>query len=326
MSRLNPASWILWSGCAAGAGLLTRNPWYLLGLAGIALLVGWRRSRRPPGRTALILAAGIVVSSTVLNLFFSRAGDTVLIHLPMGWFGGPYTLEGLAFGVSAGLQVATVLLVMGVFSQAVTAADLLRRTPRGLYPVGVAATLGLTFAPHARRSLTDLREARALRGLPPPSWREAPYLLAPMVVMSLERAIGQAEALAVRGWSRQSASARGRSGLAWAAIGAAVLLCAASPERAGLAILLLVLAVAAHWISVARRDQAFRTPVDRWSGRDTVVTSLALGSLLSLLAMESLSPGSLGYYPYPVAIWPSLAGAPLAAISLLAAPALAGSS
>lgn len=323
MSRLNPATWIVWSGCAAGAALLTRNPWLLLGLGLVAVAVNWRRSGEPPGKTTLILVTSVVVSSTLLNLFFSRAGDTVLLRLPLGWFGGPYTLEGLAFGISAGLQVGVVLLVMTVFSQAVTAADLLRRTPRGLYPVGVAATLGLSFAPQARRSFVDLQEARQLRGLPAPSWKEAPRLLTPMVVMALERAVGQAEALAARGWARPWSGRRWQAGLAWAAVGAAVLLCAAEPDRAGAAVLLLLGAAAAYGMALGRRATLVRSSFDGWGAPDTLVCGLAAGAMVALLALAGQAAAGLSYYPYPMATWPALHPAPLAAIALLAAPAAA---
>jgi len=319
--RLNPSAWLVWTASAAGAALLMRNPWYLIALAVVALVVGWRLTREPPGKGTLYLVGGIVLTSTVINLLFSRAGDTVLLHLPIAWLGGPYTLEALLFGLSAGIQVATLLLVMGVFARAVTAADLLRRTPRGLYTVGVASTLGLSFAPHARQAFLDLREAQQLRGLTSGAWRETPRLLTPLVVVALERAMAQAEALAARGWAGGSPSGHRRweAALAWTAIGASVLLCAAAPDRAALAATLAAVAVGAHWVARRRGETLTRYRPDPWRAGDTVVAGFAAGAIAAVAVLAS--HGQLGYYPYPTAYLPLIAVAPLVAVGCLAAPA-----
>jgi len=321
--RLNPSAWLVWTASAAGAVLLIRNPWYLIALGGVALVVARRLTGEPPGRGTLYLVGGIILTSTVINLLFSRAGDTVLLQLPIPWLGGPYTLEAMLFGLSAGIQVATLLLVMGVFARALTAADLLRRTPRGLYTVGVASTLGLSFAPHARQAFLDLREAQQLRGLSPGTWRETPRLLTPLVVVALERAMAQAEALAARGWADGAPSGHRRweAALAWAAIGASVLLCAAAPDRAALAAVLATVAVGAHWVARRRGETLTRYRPDPWGARDTFVAGLAAGAISVVIVLASQNLGSLGYYPYPTAYLPSIAAGPLAAIGCLAAPA-----
>jgi energy-coupling factor transport system permease protein len=307
----------------AGAALLMRNPWYLIALAGIALIVAWRLTGEPPGRGTFYLVGALILTSTVVNLLFSRAGDTVILQLPIPWLGGPYTLEALLFGVSAGIQVATLLLVMGVFARALTAADLLRRTPRGLYTVGVASTLGLSFAPHARQALFDLREAQQLRGLSAGGWRDSPRLLTPLVVVALERATAQAEALAARGWAVAAPSGHRRweGALAWTAIAASFLLCAAAPDRAGLAAILAAVAVGAHWIARRRGETLTRYRPDPWHARDTFVAGFAVGAIAAIAVLASQDPASLGYYPYPTAYLPPLALEPLVAVACLAAPA-----
>jgi energy-coupling factor transport system permease protein len=311
----------VWTASAAGAALLMRNPWYLMALAVVALVVGWRLTGEPPGKGSVYLVVGIVLTSTLFNLLFSRAGDTVLLQWPIPWLGGPYTLEALLFGVSAGIQVATLLLVMGVFARALTAADLLRRTPRGLYTIGVASTLGLSFAPHARQAFLDLREAQQLRGLSPGTWRESPRLLTPLVIVALERAMAQAEALAARGWAGGAPSGHRRweAALAWTAMGASVLLCAAAPDRAVLAVVLVAVAAGAHWIGRRRGETLTRYRPDPWLLHDTFVTGFAVGSICAVTVLAG--QGLLGYYPYPTAYLPSLAVAPLVAVGFLAAPA-----
>ena len=331
-NRLNPSTWLVWTVCAASAALVMRNPWYLLALAAVAVLVGWRWTGVAPGRGTVYLVLGIVASSTLINLFFSRAGETVLFEWPavsampsaISWLGGPYTLEAMLFGLSAGVQVATLLLVMGVFTRVVTAADLLRRTPRGLYPIGVASTLGLSFAPHARQAFLDLREARELRGQSGFHWREAPRLLTPLVVVALERAVAQAEALAARGWASEAPAGNHRweVALAWLAIGASVLLCAAAPERVLMALALLIVAAAGHWLALRRRDLSTRYRSEPWRARDSFVAILAMTSATVLIVMATRDLGSLAYYPYPQAYLPPLELGPLLAVACLAAPAV----
>ena len=322
--RLNPTTWLVWTACAAAVALLTRNPWYLVALAGVALMVAWRLTGDPPGKSTFTLIAVLVLTSTLVNLLFSRAGDTVLLELPLPIVGGPYTLEAFLFGLSAGIQVATLLLVMAVFARALTAADLLRRTPRSLYTVGVASTLGLSFAPHARQAFLDLREAQQLRGITPATWREAPRLLVPLVIVALERATAQAEALAARGWADGAPTGHRRweAALAWAAIGAAVLLCAAAPDRAGLAAVLLLAAVGAHWLARRRGETLTRYRPDPWRRRDGVVAAFACAAIAVVVILASQGLGSLGYYPYPTAYLPPIDAAPLAAIACLSVPAV----
>jgi len=343
-NRLNPSTWLVWTVCAACAALVMRNPWYLLALGAVALFVGRRWTGEAPGRGTVYLVLSIVVSSTLINLLFSRAGETVLLEWPIlsgfpsaipsgmrsamlsaiRWIGGPYTLEAMLFGLSAGVQVATLLLVMGVFTRVLTAADLLRRTPRGLYPIGVASTLALSFAPHARRAFFDLREAREIRGQSDFHWREAPRLLTPLVVVALERAVAQAEALAARGWASEApmGNHRWEGALAWMAIGAAVLLCAASPERVLLALALLIVAATVHWLALRRREKITRYRSEPWRERDTFIALLAVSSAIALTVLATKDLGSLAYYPYPLAYLPALEPGPMLAVACLAAPAV----
>jgi energy-coupling factor transporter transmembrane protein EcfT len=322
--RLNPSAWLAWTASAAAVALLIRNPWYLIALSAVALVVFWRLTGEPPGKSTFGLVGAIVLTSTIVNLLFSRAGDTILLRLPLPWIGGPYTLEAMLFGFSAGIQVATLLLVMRVFARALTAADLLRRTPRSLYTVGVASTLGLSFAPHARQAVVDLREAQQLRGLPPIGWRQAPRLLTPLVIVALERATAQAEALAARGWAGTAPAGprRWEAALAWTALAASVLLCAAAPSQAGLAALLMTAAVGVHWIARRRGETMTRYRPDPWHGRDTLVAGLAAAALVAIVVLAGPGGVPLGYYPYPTAYLPPLALPPLAAIACLAAPAV----
>ena len=316
----HPSVWLAWTASAASAALLIRNPWYLILLGGVAVAVRWRLTRHPPSPSTFILLATLVTTSTLVNVLFSRAGDTVLLHLRLGWLGGPYTLEAILFGVSAGLQIAVVLLVMMVFGVALTPADLLRRTPPGLYPVGVASTLALTFAPLARRSYQDLAEARRVRGLPPQGVREARASVEPLVILSLERAVAQAEALVARGWRAGSLSG-GRRILAlagWLGVAAGLALWAVQPDRPAAGLGLIAAAIAA--LAVSLRGAGARYRPDVWTWPDGAIALLSAAALVLVLVLMARSPELLTYYPYPRAYLPAVHPLPVVALLLLAGP------
>ncbi len=316
----HPSAWLAWTASAASAALLIRNPWYLFLLGAVAVAVRWRLTRRPPSRSTLLLLGVLVTTSTLVNVLFSRAGDTVLLHFRLGWLGGPYTLEALLFGVSAGLQIAAVLLVMMVFGVALTPADLLRRTPPGLYTVGLASTLALTFAPLARRSYQDLAEARRVRGLRPQGVREARASVEPLVILSLERAVAQAEALVARGWSAGSLGG-GRRVLAlagWVGFAGGLALWAVEPGRpaAGLG----VIAASLLMLAPGLRGGGVRFRPDIWTWPDRAVVLLSAVALALVLVLMSRAPELLTYYPYPRAYFPVIHPLPLVVILLLAGP------
>jgi len=318
--RGHPSAWLAWTAAAASAALLIRNPWYLLILGGVAIAVRWRATRRPPVSSTFLLLATLLVTSTLVNVLFSRAGETVLLHLPIGWLGGPYTLEAALFGVSAGLQISAVLLVMLVFGSVVTPADLLRRTPPGLYPIGVTSMLALTFAPLARRSYQELSESRRLRGWAPRGVPEARASVEPLVILSLERAVAQAEALVARGWSA-GAPGGGRRALAliaWVALAAGLGLWAVLPDQAGFGLSLIAFALLVLAIGLRGRGARYRPEL--WTWNDRAVLLLSAAAMVVLLLLMSRSPGLLTYYPYPRVSLPGLHPAPLVVLALLTAP------
>jgi energy-coupling factor transport system permease protein len=322
-ARRHPVAWMLWIACASVAALLTRNPWYL-GLIGAgALCVRWRLTRERPGWGTLAFLGSLLIFPALLNLLFSRAGDTVLLWLPIRWIGGPYTLEALLFGLSAGVQIASLLTVMSVFNAAVTAPDLLRRMPPGLYPVGVSASIGLTFAPRARRAFEAVREAQQIRGHQMRGWRDLPGLVTPLVVLGLESALGLAEGMVARGWGRGGPSGWKRLLVAagWLGLGAGLGLWAVAPRWSALAFVLALASAAALWAGLGRKDGRNRYRPETWHRGDSLVAGLSLGVLAVFVFLAVMMPEMLTYYPYPRATWPGLHPALAATIALLTAPA-----
>jgi energy-coupling factor transporter transmembrane protein EcfT len=318
----HPATWMIWTLSAAVVALLTRNPWYLLSLSLIAILVRWIGTGERPGGWFLRIYISLLISPAILNLVFSRSGDTVLLELPIRWIGGPYTLEGLVFGAAAGVQIACLLTVMTVFSERVSAQDLLRRTPSALYPVGVTASLGLTFVPHARQAYDALREAQQIRGYQPKGWRDLPKVVTPLVILSLERAIAIAESLVSRGWGSQGLSGWHRmavgSGLVGMAFGLGTWIL--FPSQGWVALLLILLACILLWFGFRVGDRSQRFRPDIWHRKDSLITAFSLSPLFVIGFLALTYPISLTFYPYPNVSFPDFQWPIALTIMLFTAP------
>jgi energy-coupling factor transport system permease protein len=321
-SRRHPVAWMVWTASASGIALLTRNPWYLLLMGGVALLVHSRLTGEKIGWGRLRLYVGMVAFPGLLNLVLSRAGETVLVRFPIRWIGGPYTLEGLLFGLSAGVQIACLVAIITAFSAAVSSTDILRRVPPGLYPAGLSASIGLTFAPQARRSFAAIREAQQVRGHQPRGWRDLPALVTPLVVMSLESAMGLAEGMVARGWGaeRLEGAPRWLVPLGWLLLAMALVLWLMLPGVSVVSVALGLIAGAVLWAGLRRKDGAQRYRPETWMLADSLLAGSALGVFVVFTLLAWVQPGLLTYYPYPVASWPTWDGALALAVVILAVP------
>ncbi len=321
--RGHPVAWMAWGACAAAAALLLRHPVYLalIGLAGAAVVTRVGRAAADWGTARL--AAVVILFPAVLNGCLSRAGTTVLLDLHRGWIGGPYTLEALLFGLTAGVQIAALLVVMAALQRAVEPTDVLRRMPASLYPLGVSAAVGLSFTARARRALRAIREAQLVRGHRPRGWRDFPGWATPLLVLSLENAQDTAEAMVARGWSGggEPGGAQRLAATGWLGWAAALLLAMFLPGGAAPALALA--AVATTGILIARRGTPHgdRYRPEVWLLRDSVITGLAIGAAAAVALMAIGAPALLSYSPYPTAGWPSVRIAIVAALALFAAPA-----
>ncbi|MEX2031134.1 MAG: energy-coupling factor transporter transmembrane component T [Anaerolineales bacterium] len=322
-SRGHPVAWMIWGTCAAGAALLFRHPVYLalIGLAGA--VAGMRLGSLRISARTIRWTAGLILFPGVLNGLLSRSGSTILLKLPWGWLGGPYTLEAFLFGITAGVQLAALLAVMVALQKGVEPTDVLRRMPAALYPLGVSAAIGLSFTSRARRALAAVREAQLVRGHRPRGGRDFPGWAAPLLVLSLENAQEVAEALVVRGWPEATSPnrARGWAAAGWLAWAAALLLIAFDASTWWLAVALGLLAAAAFVAAWRGTYAGPRYRPEIWTRADSLMVGLSLGSAAVVALLASTAPGWLSYSPYPTAAWPEVRGALILVGALFAIPA-----
>lgn len=337
MGKLHPGAWLAWAGAAGVAALLTRNPLYLT-LIGLAAGVVWA-AQRQAAPTALLsghglarLSAATLAFSTALNMLFSHGGCTVLFHLPSGlpYIGGPVTLEAAVYGLTTGLAIVTLLIVVIVVNAAVEPAEILRYLPGFLYSAGLVATIALTFAPQTRRALLEIREAQQVRGHRPRGLRDLPPLVVPLITTGLENAMELAEAMAARGFGQttlQPAHAlRLRIGLALTSLGLFLGLviygfrATLAPFALGLVSASGVVLLGLLWWGGrgARRSRYRQHP---WHYADTLIAGASVAFLIILVVLYRLSPAQLVYDPYPRVLPPPFMPLVGLAILLLTAPA-----
>ncbi|MBN1247068.1 MAG: energy-coupling factor transporter transmembrane protein EcfT, partial [Anaerolineae bacterium] len=221
---MHPLAWICWVGAGATATLLTRNPFYLVLLFAIFMLVrDVERSvqQEGPGRAALggaalgrtlpvsplRLALFAIPAGAAFNLLTSHAGETVLFRLPsrLPLLGGAFTAEALVYGAINGLLLVTLFAAFAVLNLAISIRDLIAYVPRAFYPVAVVSAIAVTFVPNTVLQFQQVREAQAIRGHKMRGWRDWLPLFLPVLIGGLERALQLAEAMTARGFGGQPA-------------------------------------------------------------------------------------------------------------------------
>jgi len=303
---LHPVAWLLWAGGCTLVVATTRNPLYLalvlLGAGGAYRAARDGGTVRETSETGGIHAmrwaviVRVVLSllgvSVLFNVLTVHAGDRMFARLPNalpvigGIIGGPLTVNALVYGLLAALATLTLLLTFAAVNAAVGYADLLRLLPTPLAGFGVTLTVAVGFLPQTFSALAEVREAQAVRGLPPPrGMRDLPPLLLPVLALGLERAVSLAEAMAARGFGMPTPLVRVRIG---------------------------------GGVPRVRRTTFRSLP---WRVLDTVTAAGAVLSALGI-ALSATIGNALIYYPYPTLLPPPFAPVIVVTLAPLLLPAL----
>ncbi len=201
-------AWLAWLISGLVVLTTTRNPLILLLVDLILILFQvWvsSPSRRVLG-TTLRFGLSVLALSTVLNMFISRFGETILFRLPINFplLGGNYTLEALVYGLTNGLILIGIFTLFMILNQVVSVHSLVRLIPQAFHPVAVVTTIALTFIPASQKQFQAIREAQAIRGQQLKKLRDWLPLIIPLLIGGLERAMQIAEAMTARGFTAQS--------------------------------------------------------------------------------------------------------------------------
>jgi energy-coupling factor transport system permease protein len=344
---MHTITWLVWLGAAFAATVLAPNPLYLclIFLAAAQVFLAWRGDAPLARSFGLFVRAGAYVCAgyvlfSVVTVGGAR-GDTVLLELPSlrlpAWLGGvvlggPVTAEALAYGLTRGLQVWTLMVIFGAFNALVDHHRLLRLTPQSLFHAGLAVTIAVAFVPALLRSIAEIGDAQRARGHRfggPRSW---PPLVSPLLAGALERSVQLAEALDARGYGRTTARPALWRQLATAlgvpVLGGALFTWLYFGAGAGAAALALVgagtlcLALGAGLGAPRERRSVYRR--ERWRRRDTLAVTACLAAAAALSALRLGGAGALVYYPLPTIVAPGFDLRAGLALLLLAAPAVVG--
>ncbi|MDQ4144836.1 MAG: energy-coupling factor transporter transmembrane protein EcfT [Actinomycetota bacterium] len=188
---MHPGAWLVWAMCASLIAISTTNPFYLLPLFAVCLVV--HAARRHPGnerafRIFVIFGLVAMATRTLLVLF------------------GSVSWETLASAALEGLRLAVLLTVYGTLNSVTDPYRFLRLAPRRFHEPALAATLALSIAPRTVDAVGRVREAQHLRGMNVARWRTLPALAVPVLETGMEEAVTLAESMDARGHGRGSRS------------------------------------------------------------------------------------------------------------------------
>ena len=182
--------------------LSTTNPAYRVAVLAATLAMLLASPGPTRARPILTFVAITALGGTILNLVVSHVGTTVMFELPAAIpaFGGPYTVEALAFGASTGVTLAAAILAVAPFSVRLGPEEILDALPPALSRTGSALAASLNLVPSVGASFSAVTEAQRLRGWRargPRSWAE---VMVPVVLTAIEGSIQLAESMEARGY------------------------------------------------------------------------------------------------------------------------------
>lgn len=341
---MHTLTWLAWLVAAFAATLLAPGPLYLclILLAAVQVFLAWRgdaplaRSFGLFVRAGAYICAGYVLFSVVT--VGGARGATVLLDLPAiatpAWLGGvvlggPVTAEALAWGVTRGLAIWTLMVVFGAFNALVDHHRLLRLTPPALFHAGLAVTIAVAFVPSLLRAVGEIGQAQRARGHRFGGLRTLVPLVSPLLAGSLEQAIQLAEALDARGY--------GRSGARLTLWRQAALILGVPLLGAGLFVWLYRGASGAWWVvalvvaggaCLTLAVRALNRGVvrssyrrERWRRRDGLAVGACAVVVAILGALRLAGAAELVYYPFPRLVAPGFDLRAGLALLLLATPA-----
>jgi len=161
--RLSPVTKLFMLACLWTVSLVSFNL-IVLGIVILGCLAVWRLARIPviAFKTVLAVLAGVSLMFILFNGFFYFRGVTPLFRL----FRWTFTLEGLIFGITVSVKVASVMTAIPILtmttpvSRLMAALTVLRLPYKFVFAFGTA----MRFVPLVQETYNDIRDAQRLRG------------------------------------------------------------------------------------------------------------------------------------------------------------------
>lgn len=205
---LHTYAWIIWLISGLVVITTTRNPLIILLVDLILLIIHIWISSNPKNTIKLFLrfSLSVLTLSTILNMFISRFGKTVLFKIPTNipLLGGNFTLEAMIYGFTNGLILIGIFTLFMILNKVVAVHSLMRLIPQAFQPIAVVTTIAITFIPASQKQFQAIRDAQAIRGQQLKKIRDWLPLIIPLLIGGLERAMQIAEAMTARGFTAQT--------------------------------------------------------------------------------------------------------------------------
>ncbi len=346
---LHPLAWWLWGGLLAAAAVRTSN----IALLGVIIAVAawvvvscrtdapWSRAFGGFLRMGLVV---IVIRVVVQMLFGQRLPGHVLFTLPSvelpSWMagvtmGGPVTVEDLVMAFGQGLRLAAILACVGAANSLANPWRLLRCVPSALYETGVAVGVALTFAPRLSTSVSEVREARRLRGRATSGVAGMRGIAVPVLEGALDRSVALAASMDARGYGRHGdlpvvrrrvSVACTLVGLTALAIGVYGVLDTGAPSALGLPAAGVGAGLVTAGMVLGSRSARTRYRPDPWRSVEWVVSLAGAAALVGFVIAGRVDPSAMHPTSHPLS-WPTvplsaLVGLAIALVpSVVAAPA-----
>ncbi len=200
-SGCHPAVNFLFFVGAIGFGATIQHPAYCAaGCAGAALYY-----LMLTGRRGLKLVSGAFVMFlliALLNPLINKSGKHILFH----YFGRPYTLEALCYGMALGAIMAIMLLWFGCYSQVLTSDKLTALFGRLIPALSLLLVMVLRLIPAFTRKAKQILTARRAIGRGAPGGRltdrakDGATILSALTDWALEGSIITADSMRARGY------------------------------------------------------------------------------------------------------------------------------
>jgi energy-coupling factor transporter transmembrane protein EcfT len=201
------------TGAVGVAAITLSNPLFPAAAAFAAALL--LLAAGPPRRIYAAFAVATGLTVFLLEPFVAVQGLTTLWQGPdIPVLDTQITTEELAYGAAAGLRIAAAALAAGAFVRLADPDLLLRAVARVAPRSAMIGSLTTQMLPAIERDAAGVLVAARTRAARISRPATAARLMGPLVGMSLERALGVAEAMEARGYAgptRSSAPVRGLS-------------------------------------------------------------------------------------------------------------------
>lgn len=216
---MNTKTWLIWALNFFLIITLTKNPFYLLIIFLIILLVNIS-CRLPSSESQIwkiVIYLGLIFIgfSIIFNTLTVHFGETVLYRFPESFnrlfligpiIGGKITLEALIYGFLQGFVFFNLLFLFSSFNQVINRYELIRLVPKFMHSIGIVISLAFAFIPQTITCFKEVKEAQMIRGvnfeIKGMIKRISNFLsiLLPVIIIGIEKAVTLAESMESRAY------------------------------------------------------------------------------------------------------------------------------